>query len=209
MRVILNRNIFDFLDTCHQLTQEYRTTNTRHILDTDFITSCINQLLGHIQIILYGMNRRISDAKTALRNHAGIMCITNGRNNIAYIVQSTECTGNVCTLSLLYFIEQLTYVGRYRTHSQTVQRTVEHVCLNSSFMKRLRPLTDSLVRIFTKQQVNLFKTSPVCFYTGKTPHFDNGWGHLHQLVYSRYVFSGTLPHITKNQTKFDFFLFHD
>ena len=51
------------------------------------------------------MNRRISDAETALRNHAGIMCITDGRNNISHIVQATECAGDVCTLSLLYFIE--------------------------------------------------------------------------------------------------------
>ena len=67
MRVILNHDIlFNLLDTGYHFSQEHRTTDSGHILDTDFIATSLNQLLGHIEVIFYGMYRRISDTKTAL-----------------------------------------------------------------------------------------------------------------------------------------------
>ena len=72
--------------------------------------------------------------------------------------------------SLLY---RIIYVRRrYRTHSQTVQRTVEHVCLNSCFMKALS--TRGLPCSGFHQTTDLLvQNLPRLFLHGKTPHFNN------------------------------------
>ena len=58
MRVILDDNVlFQLFDASHNLAQEHRTSDSGHILDTDFITAGFNQLLGHIQIIFNSMDR--------------------------------------------------------------------------------------------------------------------------------------------------------
>ena len=73
--------------------------------------------------------------------------------------------------SLLY---RIIYVRRPVPNSFANRSAHGRACVSDScFMKRLCPLADCLVRVFTKQQIYLFKTSPVCFYTGKTPHFNN------------------------------------
>ena len=48
MRVILDRNIFDFLDAFYQFTQEYRASDTCHIFDTDFVGTCFDKLLSDV-----------------------------------------------------------------------------------------------------------------------------------------------------------------
>ena len=65
----------------------------------------IRQFQRHIGVVLYGMDRRMSDAKRALRNHACFLCVCDGRSNVTHVVQSAERTGNVCSLCFLYFVE--------------------------------------------------------------------------------------------------------
>ena len=103
------------------------------------------------------------------------MRISDRGSNVAYVIQPAESARNVRTLRFLHFIKQLAYIGRHRAHAQTVQRAVQHVCLNTGFMERLRPLPHSLIGVFTKQKINLFKTAAICFYASKTTHFNNGW----------------------------------
>jgi hypothetical protein len=50
-------------------------------------------------------------------------------------------------------------------------------------MKRLGPLTDSRVGIFTEQQVDLFKPAAIGFHSRKTPHLDNCGGYFGKLLH--------------------------
>ena len=152
MTVILHRNIgMSSLDIRYNFTQRNRASNTCHIFDADFIGSQFDKLQRHIGVVFHSMNRRMSDTKRTLRNHPSFLCIRNGRGNIADIIQSAECTGNICALCFLYFIEQFADICRNRTHTESVQRTVEHMSLNTGFVERLSPFTYSLIRILTKQ----------------------------------------------------------
>lgn len=58
------------------------------------------------------------------------------------------------------------------------------------------------------EQVNLlFGENPNKAVREWTAHFNDGRSYLYELVYTRYVFSGRLPHISENQTKL-YFSFH-
>ena len=195
-----------FLDCLHKLTQEHRATDTRHIFQTDFWSSRFDKLFCNVGIIFYGMARRESDTKSSLRNHATFLGILNGRNDISYIVQTTENTGNINSLLIFHFIHQLTHIGRNRIHTQPVQATVKHVGLDTRFMQRLSESTDCLVRIFAIQQIDLFESTPIRFHSGKTTHFNDYWSNASQLVCTWLIFTRGLPHIAVDQTEFDFFL---
>ena len=137
------------LDSLHQLTQEYRATNTRHILQTDFRSTGFNKLVSDISIIFYGMTRRESNTKGCLRNHTAFLGILDRRNNVTHIIQSTENTGNIHSLFVLHLIHQFTHIGRNRIHAQSIQATVKHMSLNTGFMQRFCKSADSLVRVFS------------------------------------------------------------
>ena len=132
------------------------------------------------------------------------MGISDGRNDVAGVVQSAESTRDVRTLSFLYLIEQLTYISRHGTHAESVQRAIQHVRLYACLMERLRPLAHSFIRVLSKQKIYLFKTSAIGLYTCKTTHLNDGGSHFHQLVDAGYVFSGTLPHVPEYQTELNF-----
>ena len=149
----------------------------------------------------------MGDAKRALRNHSRLVRISDGGGDVTYIVQSAESTRDVRTLRFLYFIKQFAHIGGHRAHAQTVQRTVQHMCLDAGFVERFRPLAHSLIGILAEQKIYLFKTAAIRFYTGKTSHLDNGGSYLYQLVYTGNILSGALPHIPEYQTELNFF-FH-
>ena len=65
--------------------------------------------------------------------------------------------------AFFYLVEQLANVVRYGTHTQAVQRSVQHVGLYAGLMERLRPFAHGFIRILPKQQIYLFKTSAIGF----------------------------------------------
>ena len=152
MTVILDGNVrMSSLDVCHNLAQRYRTADTCHILDTDFICTQLDKLQCHIRIIFHSMDRRMGDTERTLRNHSRLVRISDGRSDVTYIVQSAESTCDVRTLRLLHFIKQLAHIGRHGAHAQTVQCTVQHMCLYTGFVERLRPLAHSFIGVLAKQ----------------------------------------------------------
>ena len=149
MTMVLDNDFRMFIfDSLHQLTQECRTSDTCHVLQADFRSTRFDELVCNVCIIFYRMTRRESNTKSSLRNHATFLSILDGRNDIAYVVQTTENTSDINSLLIFHFIHQLTYIGRNRIHTQAVQATVEHVGLNTRFMQWLGKCTDCLVRIF-------------------------------------------------------------
>ena len=152
MAMILDGHIgMGSLDIGYDLTQRYRTSDTCHILDTDFIGPQLNQLQCHVRVIFHRMDRRMRDAERALRNHACFLGVCDGRSDITDIIQSAESTRDICSLSLLYLIKQFPHIGRHRTHAKAVQSTVQHVSLYTGFVEGFRPRTYSLIRILAKQ----------------------------------------------------------
>ena len=102
MAVILNRNFRMFcLDVCYDLPQGMRTADTGHILYTDFIRSEFDQFHRHLGVIFDRMDGRVGDAQRALRDHPCCFRISDGRSNVAYIVQSAEYCGRYLSPVLL------------------------------------------------------------------------------------------------------------
>ena len=203
--MVLNSDILDSLDVAGQFAQESRTADTSHILQTDFVTTSINQLLSHLRIVLNGMDRRISDAKTTLRNHATSMSISDRRDDVTRIVQTTERTSDISTLFFLYYIEQLADIGRDWAHTESVQCTVQHVGLDARLVEWLRPLTNSLIWILSIEEINLFETTTIGFYSVEATHLNDCRSYFCQLVNARYILTCSLPHISENETEFYFF----
>ena len=82
-----------------------RATDSRHILNTNFISTLFNQFISQICVILYGMNRRMCNTQTALGNHTSRLCILNRRFYIPNIIQTTERTSDIGSLSFLNLIK--------------------------------------------------------------------------------------------------------
>ena len=152
MAVILNRNIgMRSFDICHNLAQRNGASDTCHVFNANLVRPQFYQFQCHIGVIFHRMDWRMGDTKRTLRNHSCIFGISDRRSDIAYIIQPTECTGDIRPLCFLYFIKQLTYIGRNRTHTKPVESTIQHVCLYPGFMERLCPCTHRFIRVFTKQ----------------------------------------------------------
>ena len=208
MTMILDQYIRMFLlDGPDQLSQHPGTANACHILQAYFRCTGLNQLIGNSGIILNGMYRRIGDAKGCLRNHTRFQSIFNRRNYISRFVQSTENACDIHSLRMLDFIHQFTHICRNRIHTQCIQSTIEHMCLNTCFSKRCGKSTDGFIRIFTIQQIHLLKSTSIRFNSCKTAHFNNQRSDTYKLVNTRLIFTGRLPHVPINKTEFNF-LFH-
>ena len=96
------------------------------------------------------MDGRVGDTQRTLRDHPCRLRIPDGRGDVAYVVQSAERTGDICSLCFFYLVEQLANVVRYGTHTQAVQRSVQHVGLYAGLMERLRPFAYGSVWVFTE-----------------------------------------------------------
>ena len=78
------------------------------------------------------------------------------------------------------------------------------MCLNAGLMKWCCPLTYSLVRILSKQKIDLFESPSIGLHPVKASHIDDGRSHLLQLIDSRNIFSRRLPHIPIYKGELDF-----
>ena len=138
-------------DIRHNLAQWNGATDACHIFDTNLVRPQFDKFQRHIGVVLYSMNGRMSDTKRALWNHSCLFGVCNGRSNVAYIIQSAECTGDICTLRFLHFVEQFADIRRNGAHPESVQCAVEHMGLNACFVKWLCPFAHGSIRVFAKQ----------------------------------------------------------
>ena len=174
MRVILYDDIFLIvLDTGTYLSQCLWASDASHILETYLVSPGIDKGLCEVDVILYGMYWRMSDAQCCLCYHTSLMSIFYRRNNIAWVVKSAEDTCDISTLRLLNLIEQLSEVFWARTHTQAVQGTVEHVGLDACLMERLCPLANTFVGILTIKEVYLFEAATIGLDSVETSHTDD------------------------------------
>ena len=199
--------LLDGLDSGNNLSAAYGTADTSHILQADFLGACLNELLGQIYIVFYCVDGAVGDAERSLGNHAGFLCVLDGGDYVACVVQTAENTGDVCALGFLHLVEQLAEILGAGTHAQTVQCTVQHVGLNAGLVEGLGPFANALVGVFAIEQVHLFKTAAVGFNAVKASHSDDGGSHFYQLVYTGLVLARTLPHVAEYETEF-YFSFH-
>ena len=132
MSMILYNDFRMFIfDVFHQLPQHFGTTDTCHIFQADFRCPRLYQLISDMRIIFHGMYRRISDAKSSLRDHPRFLGIFYGRDDIPNFIQTAKDTGNVHTLRMFHLVHQTTYIGRDRIHPQCIQAAVQHVRLDT------------------------------------------------------------------------------
>ena len=175
--VILNNNIrMACLDGLSQRTEQCGLTNTCHILQTDFLCTGSNNLVGNVGIILNCMYRRSRDTKGSLWGHACSLSPFYRRNDVTNIVQTAEDTCDIHALSMLYLIHQRTHIIGYRVHAQRVQTAVKHVCLNTHLIEWLTESADGSIGVLACQQVHLLKGTTIGLYTVEHAHVDDGGG---------------------------------
>ena len=121
------------------------------------------------------------------------------------VVKSAERTCNVCSLFCLNLVHKEANILRHRIHTKGVKTTLQHMCLNTCLVERSCPLSYSLVRILSKEQIHLLKCATVCLHTVKAAHIYDDWRYLLQLVHSRNIFARRLPHIPIEERKFNLF----
>ena len=62
--MILNDDILLVsLDSGSNLTESLRTADTSHILQTDLVSTCVDELLCKVYIVFYCVDWRVSDTK--------------------------------------------------------------------------------------------------------------------------------------------------
>ena len=193
------------LDAGYNLAEAIGTTDAGHVLQTDFVGTSLDELLGEVDIVFNGMNRRESDAKGGLCNHACLLGISDRWNDVAWVVKAAEDTGDVGALLLLHDVEELAEVLGAWEHAEGIECTVEHMGLDASLVEGLGPLTNRTVRILTIEKVNLLEAAAIGFYTVPAAHLDDLWGYLNELVNSRLVLASALPHVTEDKRKLNFF----
>ena len=176
MTVVLDDDIGMLgLDGLGQCAQQSRLANTCHILQTDFLSTGGNHLVGNFRIIFDGMHRTGSDTQRSLWNHTSGLGPLDRGDNITCVVQTTENTGDVHTLSFLHLVHQFANVVGNRVHTQGVKATIQHVCLDTHLIERLTESTYSQIGVLASHEVHLLKGATIGFHTGKAPHVnDNG-----------------------------------
>ena len=153
------------------------------------------------------MNGRCGDAEGGLRCHASLRSPFYAWYDVSDIVESTEDTRNVHTLCVLHLIHELTHIVGYGIHPESVESTVEHVCLNADLVERLTESSNGIVGVFTSQEVYLLESASISLHSCKTPHVDNDWCYTLKLFLAWLKLTGRLPHVSIDKTKLDF-LFH-
>ena len=86
---------------------------------------------------------------------------------------------------MLHLVLQLTHIIRHWIHTQRIQTTIEHVGLDAHLVERLTESTNSMVGVFTCQQVHLFESTTIGLHTVEHTHVDDGWRNALQLVLTR------------------------
>ena len=207
MTMILDDDLWILvLDHLGELAKECWLADTCHILQTDFLCTGSDELVGDVHVIFQGMNRRVGDTECTLWSHATLLGPLDRRNDVAHIVQSVEDTCDVGTLLSLYLIHKGAHVVRYRIHTKSVQSAVEHVSLDTHLVERFAECAYGIVRVFTCQQVNLFEGTAVSLYTAKASHCDDNWGNFSQLILAWLELTRALPHVSINETELNFLL---
>ena len=126
MAVVLDGNVLDLLDALDYLAERHGASDAGHILETDLVCAELDELLGHVHIVLDRMDGRAGDAERALGDHPGLVGIGDGRRDIAYVIQTAESAGDVGSLRLLDLVEQLRRTERgkeiYAMRKETIER---------------------------------------------------------------------------------------
>ena len=203
--VVFHHNVRLYcLDSGHDLAKGDRASYACHVLEADFVSACIDELLGEVDVVLDSMDRGVGDAQGGLGNHSGLLGVAYGRNHVARIVKSAENTGNIRSLSFLDLVEKLAQILRARAHTQAVQGPVQHMGLNARLVERLGPFPYGNIWVLSVEEIYLFEAAAVGLNAVEASHFDDNRCNAHQLVHARLVFAGALPHVPEDKAEFDF-----
>ena len=103
------------------------------------------------------------------------------------VVQAAEGAGDVGALLFLDFEHQFPDIGRNRVHSEGVEASFQHVCLDAGLVERGGPAADGHVRVFAEKEVHLLERAAVGLDAVEAAHINDGRGDLHELVDAGHV----------------------
>ena len=195
------------LDGARETAEHGRLSYSRHVLEAYLLGTGGYHLVGDIAVILHCMYGRRGDAERGLRCHAGLCGPLDARYDVAHVVESAEDTGYVHALCVLHLIHKLPHVIGYGVHAQCVQAAIEHVRLNPCLIEGLAESAYGIVRVLSREQVDLLEGTTVGLHTGEAAHVYDDRRDALQLVFARLELTRRLPHVTIYETEL-YFLFH-
>ena len=207
--VVLNNNIrVLLLNRCYNRTEHSRTTNTRHILETDLLCAVGDKLFCEVNVVLGIVYLRIGDTHGSLCGHACLLRPLDRWDDIARIIQSAEDTGDIHTLRVLHLIHQLTHIGWHRIHTQSIQTTIKHVGLDTHLVEWFGERAYCYIRILAIEEIDLLAGTTIGFHTVKTTHVNNYGSNFCQLIFTWHILATTLPHVAIDKGELNFFFSH-
>ena len=190
MAVILYDDVGVFvLDAFGQAAQEGRTADAGHILEADLVAAVFHHFVHYVHIVLDGMDGGVGDAEGYLGDHAALLGEDDGVLEVAVVVEAAERAGDVGSLLGLHFIHEPPHIPGYGIHTEGVEASLQHVCLNTDFVERGGPCSYGFVGVLAEEEVYLLESSSVGLYSVEASHIDDDRGDLDKLVNPRNIFS--------------------
>ena len=206
--VVLDEDVGVFLlDALDEAAEHGGSSDAGHVFQADFGGSGGDELVGDAGVVVDGVDGGVGDAERGLGDHACLEGVLDGGDDVACLVQAAEDAGDVDALGVLDAVHEAAHVGGYGVHAQGVQAAVQHVCLYACFVEGSGEGAYGPVGVLAIQQVHLLEGAAVGLDACEATHVDDERGDAYQLVYSRLVFAGRLPHVSVDKAEFDFF-FH-
>ena len=150
----------------------------------------------------------MGNTECCLWDHTRLLSVLDGGDDVTWVVEPVEDTGDVYALSLLDLVHQATYVGRHGEHTQTVESTVEHVGLDTRFVQGLGEGTYSLVGVLPIEEVHLLEGTAIGLHTSEAAHLDEYGSDTLELIPTGLILTRGLPHVAVDEAEFDFSLLH-
>ena len=197
------------LDGLGEGAQKCGLSDAGHVLETDFLRSGSDDLIGNLGVVLHGVYGGGGDAEGGLRRHACGLGPLHGGDDIADIIESAEDTGDVHALSVLHLILQFAHIVGHGVHAQCVEAAVEHVGLDAYLVEGLAESADGGVGVLAGEEVHLLEGATVSFYAVEDTHVDDGWCDALQLVLAGLELARALPHVAVDEAELDSFLHSD
>ena len=208
--VVLDDDIRMFLlDSRYDSAEHCRATDTRHILEADFLCAIGDKFFCEVDIVFRIVHLRIGDTHSSLCGHTCLLRPFDGWDDIARVVQAAEDTRDVHTLRVLHLIHELAHIRRHGVHTQCVETTIEHVGFDTCLVEGLGKSAYCYIWILAIEKIDLFAGTAIGFYTVKTAHVDNHGSNLCQLIFAWHILATTLPHVAIDKGELNFFFSHN
>jgi len=120
----------------------------------------------------------VGDAHGTLGDHAAFFGVLERERQISRIIQSIEGSGDICSLDFFELEHQLTQIFGTRAHPDAIETSFQHVGFDTGLIEWGGPFSDTVVGVFTSEEIDLFESSSIGLYSVKAAYGNNGLSYL-------------------------------